>query len=153
MEFLARNNGAIASNALSLGSKSAAVAPCPREALMSNARPHRSRTMLERLFVYGTLAPGRPNEHLLSAVPGTWQRGIVRGHLVQEGWGAEQGYPGVVVDESAGPVGGYVLTSEVLDLEWARLDQFEGTQYQRVLAQIELESGQSVEAYVYQLKR
>lgn len=55
--------------------------------------------MLQRLFVYGTLAPGRPNEHVLSAVPGTWQRGTVRGRLMQAGWGAEQGYPGVVIDE------------------------------------------------------
>jgi gamma-glutamylcyclotransferase (GGCT)/AIG2-like uncharacterized protein YtfP len=109
--------------------------------------------MLHRLFVYGTLAPGRPNEHVLSGVRGTWQQGSVRGHLVQDGWGAEQGFPGIVVDESANLVAGYLLTSEALDREWDRLDQFEGSQYQRVLAKVQLDGGQVVEAYVYQLKR
>ena len=109
--------------------------------------------MLQRLFVYGTLAPGRPNEHVLSGVPGTWQQATVRGHLVQEGWGAEQGYPGIVVDESADSVAGYLLTSDALDSEWDRLDEFEGRQYQRILARVQLDGGQVVEAYLYQLKR
>lgn len=29
--------------------------------------------MPEHLFVYGTLAPGRPNAHVLAEVPGTWR--------------------------------------------------------------------------------
>jgi gamma-glutamylcyclotransferase (GGCT)/AIG2-like uncharacterized protein YtfP len=108
--------------------------------------------MVERLFVYGTLAPGRPNAHVLEGVRGTWQPATVRGRLLQEGWGAEQGYPGIVLDESAGSVAGHVLTSDALDREWNRLDEFEGMQYQRVLAKVQLESGESVEAYVYQLR-
>jgi gamma-glutamylcyclotransferase (GGCT)/AIG2-like uncharacterized protein YtfP len=43
----------------------------------------------ERLFVYGTLAPGRPNEHMLAEVDGEWETATVRGRLVQEGWGAD----------------------------------------------------------------
>jgi gamma-glutamylcyclotransferase (GGCT)/AIG2-like uncharacterized protein YtfP len=109
--------------------------------------------MLERLFVYGTLAPGRPNEHVLSKVPGTWQQATVRGRLVHEGWGAEQGYPGIVLDESATVVHGYLLASDALHSEWSRLDEFEGKQYDRVLANVQLDSGQVVEAYLYQLKR
>jgi gamma-glutamylcyclotransferase (GGCT)/AIG2-like uncharacterized protein YtfP len=42
--------------------------------------------MIERLFVYGTLAPGRPNEHVLSEIGGTWEAAIVTGTLRQEGW-------------------------------------------------------------------
>jgi len=32
--------------------------------------------MIQRLFVYGTLAPGRPNEHVLSSeeLDGHWKR-------------------------------------------------------------------------------
>jgi gamma-glutamylcyclotransferase (GGCT)/AIG2-like uncharacterized protein YtfP len=108
--------------------------------------------MVERLFVYGTLAPGRPNQHVLDGVPGTWQQGTLRGRLLQGGWGAEQGYPGIIVDDTASPVAGYLLTSAALDREWGRLDEFEGIQYQRVLARVELEDGETVEAYVYQLK-
>ena len=31
--------------------------------------------MIQRLFVYGTLAPGRPNEHVLSEIGGSWEAG------------------------------------------------------------------------------
>ena len=29
--------------------------------------------MINRLFVYGTLAPGRANAHVLADIPGTWE--------------------------------------------------------------------------------
>ena len=35
--------------------------------------------MTQRLFVYGTLAPGRANGHVLADVPGTWELATVRG--------------------------------------------------------------------------
>ena len=35
--------------------------------------------MIHRLFVYGTLAPGRPNEHVLADVPGEWEPATVMG--------------------------------------------------------------------------
>jgi gamma-glutamylcyclotransferase (GGCT)/AIG2-like uncharacterized protein YtfP len=107
----------------------------------------------ERLYVYGTLAPGRPNAHLLSGVVGTWEKGTVYGHLLAEGWGADQGYPGIMLDPSAQPVAGFVFTSEQLSQEWERLDLFEGTAYRRVVAPVHLESGLVVEAFVYQLNR
>lgn len=109
--------------------------------------------MRERLFVYGTLAPGRPNAHILAGVAGTWEKGCVRGDLLQAGWGADQGYPGIVLNASAKPVEGFVLTSDELSQEWARLDAFEGVGYRRVLAPVELETGGLVQAYIYQLHR
>jgi gamma-glutamylcyclotransferase (GGCT)/AIG2-like uncharacterized protein YtfP len=109
--------------------------------------------MRERLFVYGTLAPGRPNEHVLSGIAGAWEKGCVRGNLLQAGWGADQGYPGVVLDPSAKLVEGFMLTSDQLSQEWARLDEFEGDGYERVLVQVELETGGLVQAHIYQLKR
>ena len=109
--------------------------------------------MLQRLFVYGTLAPGRSNEHVLSNVAGTWSKGSVRGQLLQEGWGADRGYPGIVVDPTAELVNGFVLASDALTNEWERLDDFEGAEYERVVAEVELEGGQLVPAFLYQLKR
>ena len=47
--------------------------------------------MTDRLFVYGTLAPGRPKEHVLAEVSGTWEPATVRGKLLQGGWVAELG--------------------------------------------------------------
>ncbi len=47
--------------------------------------------MTERLFVCGTLAPGRPNAHILAEVPGSWEPASVTGTLRAEGWGAAMG--------------------------------------------------------------
>ena len=35
------------------------------------------------LFVYGTLAPGEPNEHILKDVEGVWLEASVTGKLYQ----------------------------------------------------------------------
>ena len=43
---------------------------------------------IERLFVYGTLQPGQPNEHELASISGEWSKAQVRGRLVDVGWGA-----------------------------------------------------------------
>ncbi len=56
-----------------------------------------------RLATYGTLAPGRPNAHLLDGLAGIWTVGTIKGHLYERGWGADDGYPGIVLDDS-GPV-------------------------------------------------
>ena len=109
--------------------------------------------MTQRLFVYGTLAPGRPNEHVLSDISGTWANATVRGLLIQEGWGADQGYPGILLDEFAETVEGMLLTSDNLQCEWARLDDFEGSQYERVVARVQIEDGTIVDAFIYQLKK
>jgi len=49
--------------------------------------------MIEKLFVYGTLGPGRPNEHVLGAIGGSWESATVSGSLREEGWGAEMVQP------------------------------------------------------------
>ncbi|UNK48740.1 gamma-glutamylcyclotransferase [Lysobacter sp. S4-A87] len=107
--------------------------------------------MSNRLFVYGTLAPGRPNAHVLADVPGTWEPATVRGTLLQQGWGAAIGYPGIVLDESGNEVDGLVFTSDELVGHWSRLDDFEGDGYERVLTVATLQDGTQVQAFVYQL--
>ncbi len=108
--------------------------------------------MTDRLFVYGTLAPGRPNAHALADVPGTWAPATVKGILLQEGWGAAIGYPGIVLDERGGEVHGFIFSSDVLAAHWARLDAFEGDGYERVLTLAELRDGTVVRAHIYALK-
>ena len=108
--------------------------------------------MTNRLFVYGTLAPGRPNEHVLTEVPGSWEPATVRGTLHQEGWGATVGYPGIVLDEHGGEVHGFSFSSEELSAHWTRLDEFEGNGYERVVASVELGDGTVVKAHIYALK-
>lgn len=107
--------------------------------------------MTHRLFVYGTLAPGKPNAHVLADVPGTWETASVRGTLHQEGWGAAAGYPGIVLEEHGDEVAGLVFSSDALAAHWPRLDEFEGEGYERVLTSATLANGGAVSAYVYAL--
>jgi gamma-glutamylcyclotransferase (GGCT)/AIG2-like uncharacterized protein YtfP len=109
--------------------------------------------MTDRLFVYGTLAPGRPNAHVLAGVPGRWEPAAVKGTLLEEGWGAAVGYPGIVLDEPGGDVNGFIFSSEALSAYWARLDEFEGDGYERVVTSAELEDGTVVKAHIYALKQ
>lgn len=104
------------------------------------------------LFIYGTLAPGRPNEHVMKPLGGVWQRGSVCGHLEEKGWGAASGYPAIVLDPAAEPpVEGWLLTADALVDWWERLDEFEGAEYQRVLTDVELDDGRTVQAWIYAL--
>ncbi|WDE08853.1 gamma-glutamylcyclotransferase [Thalassomonas viridans] len=109
--------------------------------------------MTERLFVYGTLAPGRPNEHILADAPGTWETAFIKGKLYQEGWGAAAGYPGIVLDPHGDRVQGFIFSSAELAAHWARLDEFEGEGYERVVTSAELADGTLVNACVYVLNR
>jgi len=108
--------------------------------------------VIDRLFIYGTLAPGRPNEHVLAGVPGDWEPATVTGELLQEGWGAAAGYPGIILDGDSPEVHGFLFSSDALSEHWSRLDAFEGTGYQRVLTAVMLQSGTRVEAHIYVLR-
>jgi gamma-glutamylcyclotransferase (GGCT)/AIG2-like uncharacterized protein YtfP len=103
-----------------------------------------------RLATYGTLAPGRANAHLLAELSGTWTRGVIRGHLHERGWGAADGYPGIVLDDSGPTVDVDVLASADLPAHWHRLDDFEGPGYRRVPVTVSVDGGE-VAAYIYAL--
>ncbi len=105
--------------------------------------------MTHRLFVYGSLAPGRPNEHVLADVPGTWEPATVRGVLHPEGWGAALGFPVIVLDEQGPEVEGFVFSSDELGEHWERLDRFEGEGYERALTVATLPGGRTLEAHIY----
>jgi gamma-glutamylcyclotransferase (GGCT)/AIG2-like uncharacterized protein YtfP len=106
----------------------------------------------DALFVYGTLAPGAPNEHVLAGLEGRWVEASVRGHLGNAGWASDGGYPGLVLDANAAPVAGLVLFAAGLEGRWAELDAFEGIDYARVVAEVQLADGTSTEAFVYVLR-
>jgi len=108
--------------------------------------------VIERLFVYGTLGPGQPNEHVLDAIGGSWKAATVTGTLRHKGWGAELGYPGIDLDVHGEEVAGFLFTSENLSDHWAALDQFEGEAYVRVLTEVKCEDGSIVNAHIYTLR-
>jgi gamma-glutamylcyclotransferase (GGCT)/AIG2-like uncharacterized protein YtfP len=94
-----------------------------------------------RLATYGTLAPGRKHHGQLSDLPGRWLVGHVRGSLVEAGWGAELGYPGMILDLDGAPIEVCVFESQVLVDHWERLDAFEGSGYRRVTVDVSTEEG------------
>ena len=109
--------------------------------------------MSNKLFVYGTLGPGRPNEHILEKIGGSWEEASVIGTLHPEGWGAEMGYPGITLEESGIKVEGFLFSSDDLPDYWSELDEFEGEAYERVLTTVQIKNGTSANAYIYVLKR
>ena len=106
---------------------------------------------MTRLFVYGTLAPGRQNHSVLEHIQGVWERASLKGNLLHEGWGAELGCPGIVPTDEGEEVEGFVLSSKNLHEHWSMLDEYEGAGYKRVLVLVKTENGESIEAYVYAL--
>jgi gamma-glutamylcyclotransferase (GGCT)/AIG2-like uncharacterized protein YtfP len=101
-----------------------------------------------RFATYGTLAPGRVNHKQLAGLKGRWQKGTVRGRLVDAGWGAALGYPGLVLDPLGPIVEVHLFESSELRDHWSRLDEFEGTGYRRVVTQVRTVDGE-LNAWIY----
>lgn len=104
---------------------------------------------MNRLFIYGTLAPGKQNHDVLSGLSGEWEEATVKGTLVDEGWGSGHGCPGLIPSRDASKVQGYLFTSNDLPENWDMLDTFEGSDYNREVVTVTLSSGVELDAYVY----
>ena len=87
----------------------------------------------ERLAVYGTLAPGRQNHHIVAPLGGEWTTGFVEGDLFIHGWGAAAGFPALRPRPGGPAVPIHVLASTALPAAWPDLDAFEGAEYRRML--------------------
>ncbi len=106
--------------------------------------------MINRLFVYGTLRPGRENEGLLQSLPGRWRKAVVKGRLKPDGCPATGGYPALMLDPAGGDVEGVILTSRRLPGYWRQLDAFEGDGYRRVVTTATLPGGEALSVQVYE---
>src|SRR5512146_838307 len=90
-----------------------------------------------RLAVYGSLAPGRPNHRELQDIRGEWHSGFsVTGDLLDRGWGAGIGYPALRWSTQGPPTAIELFISDELARNWARLDEFEGTDYLRIIVPV-----------------
>jgi gamma-glutamylcyclotransferase (GGCT)/AIG2-like uncharacterized protein YtfP len=114
---------------------------------MASGRDHGVET---RLATYGTLSPGQMNHHHLSELKGRWRRGTVNGWLKEGGWGSALGFPGLVLDPAGPIVEVQLFESEELPGHWSRLDEFEGSGYDRVVTQVRMGEGE-VAACIYVL--
>ncbi len=88
----------------------------------------------------------------MSGIEGDWVEASMRGRLVEDGWGAELGYPAIIPSDDGPEVSGFVFSSRQLVEHWARLDAFEGDAYERVLIKATTIAGSVIDAFVYALK-
>jgi gamma-glutamylcyclotransferase (GGCT)/AIG2-like uncharacterized protein YtfP len=126
-------------------------------AMVSDGR--RAERQLDDLFrtshtlaVYGTLAPGQPNHHVVAPLRGEWTDGLIEGDLLPVGWGAALGYPGFRPRVGGDAVAVQVLRAPLLATAWPDLDRFEGPGYRRILVPVfstELSSGQPGERLLH----
>jgi gamma-glutamylcyclotransferase (GGCT)/AIG2-like uncharacterized protein YtfP len=86
----------------------------------------------ERLAVYGSLAPGRQNHHIVAPLGGTWSEGVVEGDLFRHESGPLEGYAGLLPRSGGPAVPVHLLASPRLPAAWPELDAFEGPEYRRV---------------------
>ena len=107
--------------------------------------------MTETLFVYGTLMPNCPNGHVLEEVVGKFVPATVQGKLVDAGWSAGMGYPGIKLDGND-TIHGFLFYSSNLINHWDYLDEFEGAEFQRTPVNVERYDEFDVDTYIYTLK-
>ena len=105
--------------------------------------------MSEFLFAYGSLLPGRENEHILAPLNGRWEPGHVFGVLHPQGIGAALGWPVLILDDGGERVEGQLFQAPTLAQNWSLLDEFEGPAYRRVLTPVNRPDGSVCQAWVY----
>lgn len=94
-----------------------------------------------RLAVYGSLAPGEVNHHVIADLPGSWEDGIVTGVLHAPEPGSTSQFPALRWRAGGPPVTARLFVSDALPAQWERLDAFEGAAYRRILVPVHSESG------------
>jgi gamma-glutamylcyclotransferase (GGCT)/AIG2-like uncharacterized protein YtfP len=98
-----------------------------------------------RLAAYGTLRPGESNHTLVANLDGAWVDGTVQGVRF-----IANDYPAFLWRPGGAEVPVSVLTSAALPAHWARLDDFEGPEYRRILVPVSLPNGTALVANLYQ---
>lgn len=104
-----------------------------------------------RLAVYGSLAPGKSNHHVIGNLAGGWLEGYITGKFYDRGWGSNEGYPGIIWIPGEARVNVQLFVSDQLPDHWPRLDQFEGAEYQRSLVPVFDDHGLLSVANIYEI--
>ncbi|MEM9025462.1 MAG: gamma-glutamylcyclotransferase family protein [Verrucomicrobiota bacterium] len=99
----------------------------------------------EHLFVYGTLMEPEVLRRLLGHVL-EMRPAVIRGYRRFRVRNAV--YPGIVAASPESSTTGKIL-SGLLESDWKTLDAFEGDEYERLLVETSLESGETIPAATY----
>lgn len=97
-----------------------------------------------KLFSYGTLQPGRKNARLLAGVNGDWLPAETRGKR----WMMEGRFHAFRWEPEGEMVSGTLLVSP--EINWQKLDAFEGSLYRRILIPVTLENDELLVANAYE---
>ncbi|RXJ87664.1 gamma-glutamylcyclotransferase [Arcobacter sp. CECT 8985] len=108
--------------------------------------------MTETLFVYGTLMPNCPNGFVLENIVGKFVPATVKGKLIDAGWSASMGYPGIRLEAKEDTIHGFLFYSNNLINNWDYLDEFEGSEFVRQEVTVERYDELEVDTYIYVLK-
>ena len=123
------------------------------QAAESMARPN-------ALFVYGTLAPGQVNAHILALLSEAWTEAQISGSLNDAGWGAAHGCQSARLTDNdidnmtadshpTSVVDGVLFESEDLADFWRKLYDFEGIDYRAEVTTARLVTGEYRRYVVY----
>lgn len=105
-----------------------------------------------QLAVYGTLAPGESNFHVVRSLGGTWTQAQVRGVRFILQVGVDVGYPGFRWMTDGPPLQVHLLSSAELPGDWERLDRFEGADYCRILVPLAIGKNAFTVANLYECR-
>ena len=108
--------------------------------------------MKDSLFVYGTLMPNCPNSYVLENIVGKFVPATVKGKLIDAGWSASMGYPGIRLEMGNDTIHGFLFYSDNLINHWENLDIFEGVEFSRTPVIVERYDEVEVQTYIYTLK-
>lgn len=106
----------------------------------------------QQLAVYGTLAPGQSNFHVVRSLGGSWEEAEVRGSRFTLEMGHDIGYPGFHWNPAQPYLSLHLLVSGELPEHWRRLDQFEGPDYCRILVPVKRNAHSFTIANLYECK-
>ena len=107
---------------------------------------------MNQLFVYGTLCPNRENAHILAGIGGDWEKASIHGTIHILDWGPDKGLPAIVLNQQDTEVDGFLFSTDKLEQQWQMLDDFEGFQYERVVVDVSVDSGEKIQAWTYVMK-
>lgn len=89
-------------------------------------------TVVDRMFVYGTLRQGQTARRLIESYVRTSEPAACRGTM----YAFASGYPGVILDGST-PIVGELVQLDDLPAALPLLDAYEGADFTRILAEVE----------------
>jgi gamma-glutamylcyclotransferase (GGCT)/AIG2-like uncharacterized protein YtfP len=99
---------------------------------------------VEKLFVYGSLAPEQPNHQILSDLSGTWTNCKIIGSIMKI-----DGLQYFNWDIRGEEIEVQLFTSLGLQKKWESLDHFEGSSYTRHLITGKLPNSELIIANIY----